>query len=141
MRSRKRARSSAEPKCITAARRPAMLNPFVAEVIVTVRAAISGESVAIGICVAAWIDEVGVDLVAEDDEVALDGQVAERHQLLAGEDAAGRIVRVADHQDARRVIRHLTEILDIEHIARAVVPQPVLDQPPVRVIDRRGKGG
>ncbi len=50
MRWTKRAFNSGEPKCITPQRSPGILNPLVAEVVVIVRAATSGEIDASGMC-------------------------------------------------------------------------------------------
>ena len=49
------------------------------------------------------VDELGVDLVADDGEVVAGGDLGEPLQLGPGEHVPGRVVRVAQQQEARRL--------------------------------------
>ena len=75
-----------------------MLNAFVAEVSVTVRAAIAGPERGDGHVVGRRVDEVGVDLVADHEEVVLVGQRGEPLELRPREDVARRVLRVAEQE-------------------------------------------
>ena len=75
-----------------------MLKALVADVSVTVRAASGRIECSDGDVGGGRVDEVGVDLVADDEEVVLLGQPGQLFQLGGGEDVAGRVLRVAEHE-------------------------------------------
>ena len=83
------------------------------------------------------IDQVAVDLVGHDHEVACDGQPADRLQLTALEHAAGRVVRVADHQDARVLVDATGQRPLVADEPGAAVRQWCGIAPPAHVLDRR----
>ena len=80
------------------------MNAFDADVTVTVRAATSAPSAANGTCRAAG-GQLGVDLVADDGQVVAGGDLGELLQLGPGEHVPGRVVRVAEQQQAGRLGR------------------------------------
>ena len=47
------------------------------------------------------VHEIGVDLVGDDDPVVREGDLRERLEFAPLEDAAGRVLRIAEQQDAR----------------------------------------
>ena len=71
---------------------PVVLNVLPPDEIVSVRSAIPG-SVASGTCGGAGEHEVLVDLVGDDDQVVVDGQLGDLRQLAGVEHLAGRVVR------------------------------------------------
>ena len=83
------------PKCATAHRRPARLKDLLAALTVTVRAAASSLSERDRDVVAPGMREVGPDLVADDQQVVLLGDLGDRGELFARRTRAGRVVRIA----------------------------------------------
>ena len=72
---------------MTPQRSPGILNPFVAEVVVIVRAAISGEIDASRNMRMTGINQVGMDLIGHDDQIVPDGEPPDRFQFGAAEEA------------------------------------------------------
>ena len=127
-----------------AQRSPGMLKVLVAEVSVTVRAATRGSRLAIGMWFAARVDEICVDLVADDDPVAFEGQVGQAREFRRGQHATARVVRIAEEQHAgvRRRGAHGVEVEDPAFpVAHERVgherPPGVLEGPQERRIDRQ----
>ena len=80
-----------------------MLKVLLGAISVIVRAAISGDSDAMGMCCAAAEKQVAVNLVRDDGQVVPEAQLGHRGQLLPGEDASHRVVRVAEGEGAGAV--------------------------------------
>ena len=129
MRAKNRCFSSGVPKCITAQRSAGILKLLVAEVMVMVRAAISGRQRRQWDMRVARIDDVGVDLVRHHDQVVADGECRHLLEFRPGEGAAGRVLRMAEDQHPRARIGRRLIRGKVEHPARAVVAHRVGDQP------------
>src|SRR5713226_941273 len=114
------------PKWAIEVRRPAMLNPFVAEVSVTVRSA-AAPIVSIGMCVAPGIDEVRVDLVRNDRQVVGGCDLRDAFELCSLEYPAGRVVRIAE-QDHGRLRSGSFETFEVHYETDPIVDQRVFDQ-------------
>ena len=57
--------------------------------------------------------QFGVNLVGEDDEIALNGDVGDALQLLAGEDDPGGIVRRVDDEQACAIGDGIAQGIDV----------------------------
>src|SRR5260370_40153736 len=103
MRLWKRLRNSSEPKAMSAQRRPGMLKLLVAELRVSAGGNFPPERCK-GDVLLARKNQVGVDLVGNDDEIAFDGKLAQCKQLVTGEHPSGRILWIAESEDAGSLI-------------------------------------
>ena len=72
------------------------MNAFEADVTVIVRAATSATERRERHVVVAGVDELGVDLVADDDEIVLGGELGNPLQLGSLEHSARRVLRMAE---------------------------------------------
>src|SRR4029077_9984036 len=52
-------------------------------------------------------DQVGMDLVGDDDEIVLDVKLSQSEQLVAGKHPPGRILRIAQDEDAGALVHQL----------------------------------
>ena len=106
-----------------------MLNAFEAAVSVIVRASTSGESDANGTCRRPpqtrswWISS------ATTHPVALERERGERLELFAAERAAGRVVRIAQEQNARARVGLAAQPLEIELVAVRAQRERILVEP------------
>src|SRR5262249_12065576 len=77
----------------------------------------------------AWVQEVAVDFIGDDHQIALDRDAADRCELLPLESPAARVVRVAKQEDARSIVDHPAETFRIDIEANPAVAQRVEDPP------------
>ena len=93
-----------------------------------------------------FVDQVGVDLVAHDQQAGLERYFGDRRQLLRREDSPRRVVRVTQKQQPAAPIDRLLECRLGEPKAVAAVGEGCIDNystarldgPTKRVIDRIG---
>ena len=84
----------------------------------------------------AWrVDQVRVDLVAEDDQPVPAGDVEHSPQLALAPDAPERVVRAAQQQQARTALSQGLEVLQIHGIAAWRLAQRVLQHSPALTRD------
>jgi hypothetical protein len=64
------------------------------------------------------VHEVFVDLVGDDDQIVLDGNLADTAEFVVGEHGAGRVVRGVDQQDLGAWGDGGAEFVEVEAVVR-----------------------
>jgi hypothetical protein len=81
------------------------------------------------------VDEVVVDLVGDDEEVALHRDTSEGLELLPRPNAAGGIVGAAEDEHPARGVDLRAQVVEVHRVAPAVEPERITDDATAVVLD------